>query len=89
MRGTLDYFYNIRGNSVDKSNGGVGIIPWTYEEARKYWTELSQAKQKNQDVEMNKYILPTREIHILPPQRDPMHRRRKLFTFLDEGESEE
>ena len=30
---TLIYFYDIRGNTIEASNGGIGIVPYVYEEA--------------------------------------------------------
>ena len=35
---------------------------------------------------MRQYLLPAREVHITPPQREPMRHVRKLFTFLEEEE---
>jgi hypothetical protein len=39
---TLKYFYEIKKNSVKKSNGSIGIIPFIYEDARCYYE--NQAK---------------------------------------------
>jgi hypothetical protein len=33
---------------------------------------------------MDKYLLPTREVHIESPKREPMRHFKKLFTFLNE-----
>ena len=81
---TLKYFYDVRGNSIEKANGGIGIVPYVYNEAYTYWRALWEAQQKNEDIKIEEFILPTKEIHILPPQRQPLKHRRKLFTFLDE-----
>lgn len=88
MKKTLKYFFEIRGNPIEKANGGIGIIPWVYDEAFKYWTALWAAKEQNKDVDVKKFILPVKEVHILPPKREPMKHTRKLFAFLDEGEGE-
>lgn len=88
MRKTLKYFFEIRNNSIEKANGGIGIIPYVYDEAFSYWRALWEAKQRNQGIEVQKYNLPMREIHIVPPKREPMKHTRKLFTFLDEGEED-
>lgn len=84
MRKTLKYFFEVRGNSVEKANGGIGIIPYVYDEAFQYWRALWEAKQKNENVDVSKYILPIKEVYILPPKRCPMKQIRKLFAFLDE-----
>ena len=81
---TLKYFFEVRGNSLEKANGGIGIVPYVYNEAYTYWRALWEAQQKNEDIDIEEFILPTKEIHILPPQRQPMKHKRKLFTFLDE-----
>lgn len=36
---TLKYFYEVKKNSWDKGHGGIGIVPYTYNEACQYWTE--------------------------------------------------
>lgn len=35
---TLKYFYEVRHGNWDKSEGGVGIIPYVYEESTEYWS---------------------------------------------------
>lgn len=81
---TLKYFFEIRGNSIEKANGGVGIIPWVYDEAYLYWKAIWEAQQKNENVKVEEYILPSIEVHIPVPTREPMKHLRPLFTFLDE-----
>lgn len=88
MRKTLKYFFEIRGNPIEKANGGIGIIPWVYDEACNYWRAIWEAQQRNQRVVIQKYNLPVREVHIAPPKREPMKHIRQLFTFLDEGEED-
>ena len=34
---TLKYFYEIKNGDWSKSNGGIGIIPYVYEDSVKYW----------------------------------------------------
>lgn len=41
----LKYFYEVKKNSIDKSNGSIGIIPWIWEESRTYYSKIEQ-KQK-------------------------------------------
>lgn len=84
MHKTLKYFYEVKGNSIEKANGGIGIIPWQYDQAFLYWRALWEAKEKNEKVKLEEFILPAREVHIFPPEREPMKHTRKLFTFLDE-----
>jgi hypothetical protein len=87
---TLKYFFDVRKNPVEKANGGLGIVPYVYEEAFLYWRAIWEAQQQNSSINVDEYILPAREVHIESPKREPMGRRRKLFTFLnEEGDANE
>lgn len=85
MYKTLKYFFEIKGNSIEKANGGIGIIPYIYEESFLYWRALWEAKQRNENIQIEKYILPAKKVHIKQPKREPMKQIKRLFTFLDEG----
>ena len=85
---TLRYFFEVRHNSLEKANGGIGIVPYVYDDAFKYWQAIWEAQQKNEDIKIEDFVLPVREIHISPPQREPLKHKRKLFTFLDEEEED-
>lgn len=84
MKKTLQYFFEVRGNSLEKANGGIGIIPWVWDEAMQYWKDIEESKEKNKDTKMEEFVLPVREVHIKPPERSPLRYIKKLFTFLDE-----
>ena len=49
MLKALIYFYEVKGNSVEKANGGIGIIPWIYKDAYNYYYNLWMIKQRNED----------------------------------------
>lgn len=38
---TLKYWYEIEKNSIEKANGGIGIVPFVYRDAEKYWKSMS------------------------------------------------
>lgn len=78
---SLKYFYEIKGNPIEKANGGVGIVPYVYKQAFNYYYALWQAQQKNIDKEVEKYIPKIKEVIIQNPQRKI--KKRKLFAFLD------
>ena len=84
----LTYFYEVRNGNKEKAHGGIGIVPWIYDEAHTYYLSLWEARQVNEvaTLKIQEYILPTVEVHILPPEREPMKKKRKLFTFLEEQE---
>lgn len=80
---TMKYVYEIKKEPIEKGNGSIGIVPYMYDKAYKYWYSIWLANQQNEakilEIPETKVI----EITIPEPQRE--ERRRKLgFTFLDE-----
>ena len=78
----LVYFYDIKGNDINKANGGIGIVPYIYKDAYNYYYALWEAKQKNEGKNIQDYIPIVKEIHIKAPVRPVV--KKKFFTFLDE-----
>lgn len=79
---SLKYFYEIKGNDIEKANGGIGIVPYVYQNAFNYYYSLWQAQQRNEDKNIEEYVPVVKEIVIPVPQRNL--KKRKLFSFLDE-----
>ena len=80
---TLYYFYDIRGNTTEKSTG-IGIVPYVALEAKKYYDDLERLKNKEQQVvsiETNKNV---KKIKI----KTPIPKRKGLkkidFDFIGE-----
>lgn len=88
MLKSLKYFYEIKNGDKEKAYGRIGIIPYVYEDAHNYYLALFEAKEKNEQVVVSDYVLPTRVVCIKNPERSPMVGKRKLFSFLDEEENE-
>ena len=42
---TLKYFYEVKKNSWEKGHGGLGIVPYVFEEAKAYW--IAQERQRH------------------------------------------
>lgn len=84
IKKSLIYFFEIRGNSLEKANGGIGIVPYVYADAFTYYRAIWEAQQQNKDIQLSEYILPTREIHIESPKRETMGRRKNSFAFLED-----
>ena len=42
---TLKYFYQIKGNPWEKGHGGIGIVPYVFDDAKAYWIAQEQKKQ--------------------------------------------
>lgn len=82
----LIYHFEIKGGSIEKANGGIGIVPYVYQSAYRYYYALWEAQQKNKDKVVDEYVPTVKEIIIPVPQRQV--KKRKLFTFLDEEEVE-
>lgn len=79
---TLKYFYEVKKNDLSKSNNGIGIVPWVYQEAYNYYYNQWLLKQKNTDKNIEEYSPHYIDIVIKEPMRQP--KKRKIFTFLDE-----
>lgn len=86
MQKALYYHYEIKGGDISKAHGGIGIVPYVYQDAFNYFYELWLAQQKNKDVEIQLYTPKVIEIVIPRPQRKI--KKRPLFAFLDEEEGE-
>lgn len=66
--GTLKYFYEIKKNSLDKSNNGVGIVPYVYDEAKRYYAQIKKAKQQAEGIKEDELKFEKKEIVIHPPE---------------------
>ena len=81
MLKTLIWWYEIKGNSKEKANGGIGIIPFVYKDALTYYYSLYLAQLANENVES----IPkpkVKEIEIYSPE---VYRRPpKMFNVEDE-----
>ena len=48
---SLIYFYKIKGNSTEKANGALGIVPFVYQDAYNYYYSIWLANQKAKEEE--------------------------------------
>lgn len=85
IKKALIYFYEVKGNSVEKANGGIGIVPFIYKDAFNYYYALWQAQQQNANKVIVDYKPKVIEVVIPRPQRKT--KQRKLFAFLDDEET--
>ena len=67
---SLVYFYEVKKNSTEKANGGIGIVPFIYDEARDYFFAIYIAQEKNKDKDASKFVKKGKVITIKPPQRN-------------------
>lgn len=71
---TLRYWYEIKGGDRKKANGGIGIVPFVYEDARKYYEGIYNAQQSNKGVVLNPSEGESKKVTIKSP-------RNKGFRF--------
>lgn len=85
---TLVYAFEVKHNDITKANGGIGIVPYLYDQAYRYYYALWEAQQRNVEVlkeELNININ-TKEVIIVNPHKEPMKKKKKYFSFLEESE---
>lgn len=69
MLKTLKWYYEKEGNDIEKSNGSIGIIPYIYSKAEKYYYSLFLAKQINAEKNLIHFSNPKiKEIIIKSPR---------------------
>ena len=86
MLKSLIYFYEVKGNSTEKANGGIGIVPFVYKDAYNYYYDLFLAKQQNKEKDVKTITHKVKEIIIkLPTVNIP----KKLFDLDDDDDEEE
>ena len=80
MLKSLKWFYEVKHNDKESANGKIGIIPYIYEDAKKYYYNLYLAQQRNKDVqgyrlEVKEIVIASPRMYVAPP---------KLFDLGDE-----
>lgn len=82
--GSLKYWFEIKGNSLEKANGGIGIIPYVYDDARKYYETIFYAHQQNKGFD--EIEVDTINIKISSPRRNIKKKKIINLDFLEERE---
>lgn len=82
MQKALYYFYEVLHNDISQAEGRIGIIPYTYEQAYRYFYDIWEKQQINKEKNVADYIPKKIIVSIPEPQRQV--KRPKVFTFLDE-----
>lgn len=73
----LYWFYVIEGNSTEKANGNIAIVPYAVAGTREYYQKLVAAQKFNEQVKIDN-TAPAREITIKSPR---VKQDIKLFEF--------
>lgn len=84
MRKALIYFYEVKHGDISKANQGLGILPYIYEDAKRYYYAIWEANQRNKEniVRLETFYPQTKIVKIKMPKRKI--KENHLFTFLDE-----
>lgn len=83
---TLIWWYELKHNDIEKANGGIGIVPYVYNDASQYYFSLYLAQIANEDKDIEQCVTKVREFIIEPPQ--PKKRIPRLFKFHDEEDED-
>ena len=79
MLKSLVYFYEIKGNSTEKANGGIGIIPYVYKDASEYYYSIYLAQIANRDKKIEEHKLKINTFNIESPRT--FVKKPKLFNI--------
>ena len=52
MTGCLHWFYNINHGDKEEGHGGIGIIPFIYDEVKKYYQDIYKTQEKNKQTKI-------------------------------------
>ena len=79
---SLEYFFKVKKNPIEKANGGIGIVPYVYKDAYNYYYNLHMAQEKNKDKDVCTFVTTGKSIKIKAPQRKTKPKR--LFDLEEE-----
>ena len=84
MYKTLVWWFELKHGDIEKANGGIGIIPYVYDQASQYYYALYLAQIANEDANVAQMTEKVREFNIETPRAQ--RRSRRLFKFREEEE---
>lgn len=64
---TLIWWFEIRGNSIEKANDGIGIVPYVYQRAHDYYYSLYLAEFTNSLLSLEASQIKIKEVYIEEP----------------------
>ena len=72
MHKALTWWFEVKGNSVEAANGGIGILPYIYNDARTYYFGLYMAQLSNQNRTVRQDVevveIPSPRVYVQPPK---------------------
>lgn len=83
------YFYEIKKGDKNKANGGIGIIPYVYDESRRYWYDR-EARQEGIVARIEQQVQAAAERkQVMVVKKDEPKEYTIDFSILDGLEDEE
>ncbi len=73
------YWFEVKKNTEDKAYGGIGIVPYIKDEAKRYYEKLEQISNSNSFVE--NYEKPVEKIYFILPERIKKPKRSTFFKI--------
>ena len=83
---TLIYWYEVKHGDIEKSNFGLGIVPYIYQDAFRYYKALWETQQRNSNKNIADFIPKQNVVKIRNPQRQPLKKERH-FNLLEEEDN--
>lgn len=80
MRACLHWFYDLNNGSLEEGHGGVGIIPFIYDQVRDYYTQIYKTQEKNKEKNVRTPVI---EFNIQSPRA--WHQPPRLLDLEDEN----
>ena len=86
----LRYFYGVKKGDISKANGGIGIVPYIYEDSRTYWYE-TERKQRGTVAAIEKQMREAMEREKVQVQMQTIKPRKFSvdFSVLDDLEDDD
>jgi hypothetical protein len=74
MAKTLEYWFILEKNSLKKANGGIGIVPYVYEDALKYYSKVTKSRNSENKIVEKEVI----KVSIKKPKKESVFEKRKI-----------
>lgn len=68
MLKALKWWFDIQGHTLEGTNGGIGILPYIYNDAKTYYYGLYVAQMVNENKDLEHYKTKVEVVEIAPPQ---------------------
>lgn len=84
---SLKYFYEVKKNSTEDANDGIGIVPYIYETAKNYYYALYMTNLANREKNIQDYIPKVVEVKVTPQKRKPFGHNK--FSMVEKDDVNE